>query len=50
MMARAHPSVFRGELVNENHREEPVFLKRSEGLINVKSWNSSVCIEGRDPQ
>ena len=29
MMAGARPSVLRGELVNENRREEPVCLKRS---------------------
>ena len=29
MIAGARPSVLRGELVNENRREEPVCLKRS---------------------
>ena len=35
MMAGARPSVLRGELVNENRRKEPVFLKCSEGLVTV---------------
>ena len=35
MMAGARPSVLRGELVNENRREEPVCLKFSEGLVTV---------------
>ena len=35
MMAGARPFVLRGELVNENCREEPVCLKCSEGLVTV---------------
>ena len=31
----ARPSVLKGELVNENSREEPVCLKYSEGLVAV---------------
>ena len=50
MMAGARPSMLTGELVNENRREEPVCLKRSEGLITVKSRSSSFCVEGRAPQ
>ena len=50
MMAGARPSLLWGELVNENRREEPVCLKRSERLITVKIWSSSVCVEGRAPQ
>ena len=30
--------MLRGELVNENCKEEPVYLKCSEGLINVSNW------------
>ena len=29
LRAGTRPSVLRGELVNENRREEPVYLKRS---------------------
>ena len=43
---RARPSVLRGELVNENSREEPVSFKCSEGLVNVNSESSSICVEG----
>ena len=50
MMEGARPSLLRGELVNENRREEPVCLKRSEGLTIVKSRSSSVCVERRTPQ
>ena len=50
MVAGARPSVLRGAIVNENRSEEPVCLKRSEGLITVKSRSSSVCVEGRAPQ
>ena len=46
----AHPPVLRGELVNENSREEPVFLKYSEGLVFMNSGSSSACVEGRAPQ
>ena len=35
MNVGARPSVLRGELVNENRREEPVSLKGSEGLVTV---------------
>ena len=35
MMAGARPSMLRGELVNENRREEPVCLKCSERLVTV---------------
>ena len=50
MMAGARPSVLRGELVNENRREEPVCIKRGERLITVKSRSSTVCVEGRASQ
>ena len=43
----AHPPVLRGELVNENSREEPVFLKYSEWLVFMNSGSSSACVEGR---
>ena len=46
----AHPPVLRGELVNENSREEPVSLKYSEGLVIVNSGCSSACVEGRARQ
>ena len=49
-MVGARPSVLRGELVNENCREESVCLKCSEGLITVKSRSSSVCFGGRAHQ
>ena len=49
MMAGAHPSVLRRELVNENCREEPVCLKCSEGLVVMNNRSSSVCVEGRAP-
>ena len=42
--------MLRGELVNENSREEPVCLKYSEGLVFMNSRNSSVCVEGRARQ
>ena len=32
---RSSPPVLKGELVNENNREEPVCLKYSEGLVDV---------------
>ena len=35
VMAVARPSALKGELVNENRREEPACLKRSEGLVTV---------------
>ena len=47
VMAGARPSVLRGELVNENRRDEPVCMRRGERLITVKSRSSSVCVEGR---
>ena len=49
-MVGARPPVLRGELVNENRREEPVCLKCSDGLITVKSWSLSVFFEGRARQ
>ena len=30
--------MLKGELVNENCREEPVCLKCNEGLVKVSSW------------
>ena len=50
MMAGARPSVLRGELVNENCREEPVCLKCSEGLVTMNNRRSSSCVEGRARQ
>ena len=50
VMAGARPSVLRGELVNENCREEPVCLKSSEGLVAMNNRCSSVCVEGRARQ
>ena len=41
----ALPPVLRGELVNENSREEPVCLRYSEGLVFMNSRSSSACIE-----
>ena len=35
MNARARPSVLRGELINENCREDPVCFQCSEGLVTV---------------
>ena len=35
MNVGARPPVLRGELVNENNREEPVCLKYSGGLVAV---------------
>ena len=35
------------EPVDENCREEPVYLKYSEGLVIVIHKSSSVCVEGR---
>ena len=39
-----------GELVNEDGREEPVYLKYSEGLVTVNNRSSSVRVEGRARQ
>ena len=50
MMAEARPSVLRGELVNENCREEPVRLKCSEKLVAMNNKSSSVCVVGRARQ
>ena len=50
MMAGARPSALRGELVNENCREEPVCLKCSEGLVAMNNRSSSGCVEGRARQ
>ena len=50
VMAGACPSVLRGELVNENCREEPVCLKCSEGLVSMNNRSSSVWVEGRASQ
>ena len=47
MMVEARPSVLRGELVNENCREEHICLKCSEGLVAMNNRSSSVCVEGR---
>ena len=47
VMAGARPSVLRGELINENCREEPVCLKCSEGLVAMNNRSSSGCVEGR---
>ena len=49
VMAGARPSVLRGKLVNENIKEEPVFLKCSEGLVAMNNRSSSVYVEGRAP-
>ena len=49
VMAGAHPSGLRRELVNENCRVEPVCLKCSEGLVVMNNRSSSVCVEGRAP-
>ena len=38
--------MLRGELVNENCREEPVCLKRREGLVIVNSRSSSSVLRG----
>ena len=38
--------MLRGELVNENHREEPVCLKRSEGLVTVIARARSSVMRG----
>ena len=46
----ARPSVLRGELVNKSCREEPVYLKCSEGLVTLNSRSSSICVEGRARQ
>ena len=50
MNVGARPSVLRGKLVSENSREEPVSLKCSEGLANVNSESSSLCVGGRARQ
>ena len=50
MMAEARPSVLRGELVNENCREEPLRLKCSEKLVAMSNRSSSVCVVGRARQ
>ena len=50
MMAGARPSVLRGELVNENCREEPVYLKCSDGLVALNNRSSFGCVEGRARQ
>ena len=50
VMAGARPSGLRGELVNENCREEPVCLKCSEGLFAMNNRRSSGCVEGRARQ
>ena len=42
--------MLRGELVNENCREEPICLKCSEGLVFMNSRSSSACVEGRARQ
>ena len=42
--------MLRGELVNENGKEEPVGSKCSEGLVTVNSRSSSICVEGRARQ
>ena len=36
----------RGELVNENSKEEPVCSKCSEGLVFMNSGSSSAFVEG----
>ena len=38
----ARPSELRDELVNMNCRQEPVYLKCSEGLVRVFSGSSSI--------
>ena len=50
MNVGALPHVLRGELVNENSREEPVCSKCSDGLVYIKSRRSSACVEGRARQ
>ena len=42
--------MLKGELANENGREEPACLKCSKGLVPVNSWSSSACVEGRARQ
>ena len=49
-MVGARSPVLRGELVNENCREEPVCLKYCEGLVFINSRSSSACVEGRARQ
>ena len=39
--------MWKGELVNENCKEEPVCLKYSEGLVIVSNRSSFVRVEGR---
>ena len=39
--------MLKGELVNENSREDPVCSKYSEGLVIVINKSSSVRVEGR---
>ena len=50
MNVGALPPVLRGELVNENSREEPVCSKYSEGLVIVINKSSSVRVEWRARQ
>ena len=50
MNVGARPSVLKGELVNENYKEEPVCLKYSEGLVTVNNRSSSVRVEWRARQ
>ena len=50
MNVGARPSASKGELVNDNCREEPVCLKYSEGLVVINSRSSSACVEGRARQ
>ena len=39
--------MLKGELVDEICREEPIYLKYSEGLVFINSRSSSACVEGR---
>ena len=42
--------VLKGELVNENSREDPVCSKCRDGLVFMNNRSSSACVEGRARQ
>ena len=42
--------MLKGELINENSREEPVYSKYSEGLVIVINKSSSIRVEWRARQ
>ena len=50
MNVEALPPVLRGELVNENNREEPVCSKCRDELVFMNSRSSSAYVEGRARQ